>query len=301
MMEKFRQQVMEKNVYELSEWLLSESGIINDVSQDTAPETISRKENLQELLSGMNEFVNGRLEEGNEAVFLTDYLSEISLLTDQDEEKNAEGDRITLMTIHSAKGLEFRNVFVVGLEEDIFPSSYSLDSQRALEEERRLLYVAMTRAEKVCVLSYAKSRFRNGQINFTKPSRFIADLDPVFLEFPPDASLLSSTSQKPDRFTDRDTSRKPVFRGSSPVSANSGKPLVKLPATPKQASASLQATAQYNSLHLSIGQYILHERFGKGEIVGIEGNGPNCTINVQFDHSGNRKLLLKFARFTLVD
>ena len=358
LIQKFRQQIFEKNVYEIAEQLLRESGIINDVSQDTSSETISRKENLQELLSGMNEFVNSRLEEGNEAVLLNDYLSEISLLTDQDEEKSAEGDRITLMTIHAAKGLEFKNVFVVGLEEEIFPSAYSLDSERALEEERRLLYVAMTRAERTCLLSYAKSRFRNGQINFTKPSRFLGDLDQKLLDIPSESSAMANTGTRSwdeersgsfgtslfghksdhsvsERFGSygspfagtrpgehstgktgfqtggNSTSRQrqsttrlsanPLSVKSRTVSANSGKSPVKLPSASRQSTVTNQSATIQNYQDLGVGQHILHERFGKGEIMTIEGKGPDCTINVQFEHSGTRKLLLKFARFSLLD
>jgi len=290
LMTSFRSQASEMNVYELTEKLLHESGIVADMNQDKAVETISRKENIQELLSGMNEFVNSRQEEGNEAVFLGDYLAEVSLLTDQDEEKAAEGDRVTMMTIHAAKGLEFKNVFVVGLEEDIFPSVYSLESDKALEEERRLLYVAMTRAEKVCVLSYAKSRFRNGTISFTKPSRFIADLDPGMLEFPSETLLMAGSTNR-SLFSD----------STYPVSASSGKRLVRLPSSGNQPSATSQTSTTHDGPSLQIGQIILHERFGKGRILEIEGKGADCTINVQFDNSGNRKLLLKFARFTMLD
>lgn len=327
----------EKNVYELTEQLIRESGILNDVGQDTTAENLSRKENIQELLSGMYEFVGSRLEEGNESVYLGDYLSEVSLLTDQDEEKASEGEKITLMTIHAAKGLEFKNVFIVGLEEEIFPSSHCLDSEKALEEERRLLYVAITRAERNCVLSYAKSRFRNGQNNFTKPSRFLGDLDPSFLEMPSEASLFSSASRANMDFSQSDPdgwgekrsgysrllnaanrysnekntvyaqqNQSNISNGENQLENGSlsrpvGKRLVKLEKCSPSKTADKHVTTEYNGQNIRIGQTILHERFGKGTVTQIEGNGSNCTMNVEFENSGNKRLLLKFARFTLLD
>jgi DNA helicase II / ATP-dependent DNA helicase PcrA len=322
---KFRSMLKEKNVYEVTEQLLRDSGIINDVSVDNSPENISRKQNIQELLSGMNDFTNTRLEEGNESIYLSDYLSEVSLLTDQDEEKSAEGDRVTMMTIHAAKGLEFKNVFVVGLEEDIFPSSHSLESEKALEEERRLLYVAITRAENVCTLSYANSRFRNGQNNFTKPSRFLADLDPKLLDFAavnlqnPSASkntfktddfegragYYGNNGSKPYSGTNisRPSVIPPSSRSAAPTSASSGKPLVKIPSSrvSNTSSAASGSSAVHNGQNLKKGQSILHERFGVGTINEIEGSDSNCTITVEFENSGSKRLLLKFAKFTLIE
>jgi len=307
LIDQFRELSTNLNVYELTARLIRETGIVTDINMDISVETLSRKENIEELLSGMNEFVTGHLEEGNNAIYAGDYLAEVSLLTDQDEEKSSEGDRVTLMTIHAAKGLEFGYVFVVGLEEEIFPSAYSLESERALEEERRLLYVAMTRAEKVCVLSYAKSRFRNGSMNFAKPSRFLSDLDPACLELPSESSLMnrpSSTYATPS----------PTF--STPASPFSGRRLTKLndnkgaypPAKPSstdqtQGNSESQQIGQtlHNGNTLRTGQDLVHERFGKGTIQLIEGSGTDCTITVQFENAGSRKLLLKFARFTVVD
>ena len=321
---KFRSLLNEKNVYEITEELLRESGIINDVSIDNMPENISRKENIQELLTGMNEFANSRIEEGNEAIYLGDYLSEVSLLTDQDEDKSSEGEKVTMMTIHAAKGLEFKNVFIVGLEEDMFPSSHSLDSEKALEEERRLLYVAITRAEKVCTISFAKSRFRNGQNNFTKPSRFIADLDPNLMDFPSETSLFSSGTERTQEKWGDYSGNKPGFSGSrqysggssnsikptvnipfgktsAPTSNTSGKPLVKISSTTSSVAATSNSTTSHNGQNLRTGQQILHERFGKGIIGEIEGIEGNCTITVEFENSGSKRLLLKFAKFNLLD
>lgn len=317
---KFRLSVNQKNVYEITDELIKESGIYADVTVDNLPENISRKENILELLSGMNEFVENRIEEGNEAIFLADYLSEVSLLTDQDEDKNSEGEKVTMMTIHASKGLEYKNVFVVGLEEEIFPSARTVESEKELEEERRLLYVAITRAEKVCVLSYAKSRFRNGQSNFTRPSRFLKDIDPRFLELPSESSLFDSGTGKSFEEAENRLPKNNLYnsgyksqewparpsvninsgRNQAPTSVKTGKPLTKL-----SDNASSTSTVSSNVVHdgksLRVGQSILHERFGKGKIAEIEGIEGNCTITVDFENSGTKKLLLKFAKFNLID
>ena len=320
--ETYRPLVYEKNVYELTEQLIRESGILRDVSEDQSPENLSRKENIQALLTGMHDFCQSRIEEGNEAISLMDYLSEVSLLTDQDEDKNAEGERVTLMTIHAAKGLEFKNVFVAGLEEEIFPSAHSLDSERALEEERRLLYVAITRAESICMLSYAKSRFRNGQNNFTRPSRFLKDLDPNLLDYPTEASHFSSTNTstferesgnyynnnsrsggfKEEKRTWQD--KTPVHTvlpsiNTIPLANTSGKRLTKLPKT--ESAKSLVSDLPTNASGLKVGGFILHERFGKGQVCAIEGIEDNAKIDVEFENSGHKKLLLKFARFSIIE
>ncbi len=315
LMNELRALVSHRNVYELTNDLLAKTGLLNDLNLDTSMEAISRKENIQELLAGMNDFVTTKLEEGNKAVYLSDYLAEVSLLTDQDEEKSAEGDRVTMMTIHAAKGLEFRYVFVVGLEEDIFPSTFSQDSERALEEERRLLYVALTRAEKACVFSYAKSRFRNGTMNFTRPSRFLSDLDPAFLDvsgaatgsvLPSKQPLTSSGYRGQSTHQDRSTfqrERPAVQPERSFPQREASRKLTRL-TTHSQEPAATSATHEQTPAaqaqgDLAIGKALVHERFGRGVIEKIEGSGPDRTITVQFENTGQRKLLLKFAKFTL--
>lgn len=315
LMNELRALVSHRNVYELTNDLLAKTGLLNDLNLDTSMEAISRKENIQELLAGMNDFVTTKLEEGNKAVYLSDYLAEVSLLTDQDEEKSAEGDRVTMMTIHAAKGLEFRYVFVVGLEEDMFPSTFSQDSERALEEERRLLYVALTRAEKACVFSYAKSRFRNGTMNFTRPSRFLSDLDPAFLDvsgaatgsvLPSKQPLTSSGYRGQSTHQDRSTfqrERPAVQPERSFPQREASRKLTRL-TTHSQEPAATSATPEQTPAaqaqgDLAIGKALVHERFGRGVIEKIEGTGPDRTITVQFENTGQRKLLLKFAKFTL--
>jgi DNA helicase-2/ATP-dependent DNA helicase PcrA len=300
-----------KNVFELTQRLLLESGIQRELDEDQSPETLSRKENTQALLGGMYEFVQTRTEEGNDAVFLTDYLQEVSLLTDQDESKNNEGERITLMTIHAAKGLEFKNVFVAGLEEELFPSLHSLESEKDLEEERRLLYVAITRAESVCVLSYAKSRFRNGQNNFTRPSRFLKDLDPGLLDYPMESvptggfpsrsdEFQTKTYEKSSRFFNETPVRSPQTISGTPLSST-GKPLQKVKHQPAlQTTVSTGAGYASDTTGLTVGSVIAHERFGKGLVKSLEGSGDNAKVEVEFETSGYKKLLLKFARFTIL-
>ena len=307
LIESFHSLVGSKNVFEVTQKLLVDSGIKREVEEDQTPETLSRKENIQALLGGMNEFVLSRIEEGNDAVFLTDYLQEVSLLTDQDESKNNEGERITLMTIHAAKGLEFKNVFVAGLEEDLFPSSHSLESEKDMEEERRLLYVAITRAEQVCVLSYAKSRFRNGTSNFTRPSRFLKDLDPSLLDYPSESGTFETTDTYQSRTFPskyRAFEEKPaltrVTSAGTPVSFT-GKPLQKVKHQ-FAAPSTVTSTSGFASdiTGLNVGTKIAHERFGKGVVQSLEGTGDNAKVEVEFETSGYKKLLLKFARFTIL-
>lgn len=165
----------------LTQEIIRESGIMREIIQDVSPEGMSRQENVQELLSGVQEFVSRRLEEG-QSTGLSDFLQEVSLLSDLDEDESDEQHKVTLMTIHSAKGLEFPVVFIVGMEENLFPSPMVGNSQRALEEERRLFYVAITRAERYCSLSFARSRYRFGKTEFSNPSRFLQDIDPRYVE-----------------------------------------------------------------------------------------------------------------------
>lgn len=188
MIERFIEQNTRLSAEEMAAMVVKESGIVSTLFQDRSVEGISKQENLQELLKGIAEFCELRREEGIEQVSLADFLSEVSLLTDQDNDKDEQANKVTMMTVHAAKGLEFRNVFVVGLEEDLFPSQMAKDNPRAVEEERRLFYVAITRAEENCVLTYAKSRFRNGQSAMCSPSRFLKDIDVQFLELPTDTS-----------------------------------------------------------------------------------------------------------------
>lgn len=300
----------EQDAYTLGMELVKRSGIMAEIYQDRSPENMSRQENIEELVNGMRDFCDGRQEEGNPHVLLSDYLSEIALLTDQDEEQGEAQPKVTLMTIHSAKGLEFPNVFVVGLEENLFPSPLSSASYRALEEERRLFYVAVTRAEDHCYLSYAKSRFKYGKMEFCNPSRFLKDIDVRYLQVPQEELMGTRIEEKASRF------RKEVSRASyerepreTGPSMFDGGPMPEEPhrfvpprtlrripdASPSAAPAGPSAGG------LSAGMWIEHERFGKGEVTRVEGSGDNCKATVQFQHAGVKQLLLKFARFKIID
>lgn len=300
----------EQDAYTLGMELVKRSGIMAEIYQDRSPENMSRQENIEELVNGMRDFCDGRQEEGNPHVLLSDYLSEIALLTDQDEEQGEAQPKVTLMTIHSAKGLEFPNVFVVGLEENLFPSPLSSASYRALEEERRLFYVAVTRAEEHCYLSYAKSRFKYGKMEFCNPSRFLKDIDVRYLQVPQEELMGTRIEEKASRFR-KESSRASYERepretgpsmfdgGPMPEEPHRFVPprtLRRIPdASPSAAPAGPSAGG------LSAGMWIEHERFGKGEVTRVEGNGDNCKATVQFQHAGVKQLLLKFARFKIID
>lgn len=277
----------EKNAYETGVEIVRQSGIMADVCQDNSPENLSRKENIEELVNGMNDFCEQRLEEGNEHIRLDDFLSEVSLLTDQDSDKDGDGEKITLMTVHSAKGLEFKNVFVVGMEENLFPSSMAGESPRALEEERRLFYVAITRAEEHCFLSYAKTRMRYGKMEFGAPSRFLKDIDTRFLRLPQDMQL----QRKVDEYAgqSRPFVLQPVIAPTVPRNLKR----VSLTSRPA-ASASAGCSVQ-------VGQFIEHERFGIGEVINVEGEGDNAKATIRFQNAGVKQLLLRFARFKVIN
>ena len=308
MIERFIQENERLSAEEMAAMVVKESGIVSSLFQDRSVEGISKQENLQELLKGIAEFCELRREEGVEQVSLADFLSEVSLLTDQDNDKDEQANKVTMMTVHAAKGLEFRNVFVVGLEEELFPSSMSKDNPRAVEEERRLFYVAITRAEENCVLTYAKSRFRNGQSAMCSPSRFLKDIDVQFLELPADTSADTFAAAR-ERF------ERPAFSSPfqqpravekeessfiSPVAqAQQRQRLTRVEtATSKPVTSSAPAS---DLSGLRVGAKVRHDRFGEGEVIAIEGDGGNAKATVAFIHFGQKQLLLKFARLTIVE
>ena len=207
----FVEAVPQKNAFELGKEIVFQSGIGREITQDRSPENLSRQENVEELMNGIHDFCATRQEEGNTHWLLSDYLSEVSLLTDQDSDRDADLPKVTLMTIHSAKGLEFRNVFVVGLEENLFPVASAASSYKELEEERRLFYVALTRAEDHCFLSYAKTRFKYGKSEFCTPSRFLKDIDSRYLNMPQEEMLARQIEERGERFR-RENTQRPVVR-----------------------------------------------------------------------------------------
>ncbi len=310
----------DKNAYEIGTDIIRQSGIINDVCQDTSPENLSRKENIEELVNGMNDFCALRQEEGNPNISLTDFLSEISLLTDQDSDKADDGEKITLMTVHSAKGLEFKNVFVVGMEENLFPSGMVGDSPCALEEERRLFYVAITRAEEHCYLSFAKTRFRYGKMEFGSPSRFLRDIDINFLRMPHESGVSRSVDEGAGRFRREieggftrfaSPSRTPFGSTSSSEQRERPKAQIIAPSVPRNlkkvsavgSSGGAQASSSGSASMAGVqaGQMIEHERFGLGEVMKVEGTGDNAKATIHFKNAGEKQLLLRFARFKVVE
>lgn len=272
---------------------------------DRTPESISKQENLAELLSGINEFITTHTEEGDDHLSLSDFLSEVSLATDQDsDDGDASTQRVTLMTVHAAKGLEFSNVFIVGVEEDLFPAAMSQSSIHEIEEERRLLYVAITRAKSYCMMSYASSRYRNGATVMTNPSRFLRDIDPQYL------STRSTTERESGmprpQWSDYSSSYHtpaPTYGRSSTTPSGSSMRREAVSRAKAPAAIPTSTTDGEFSLHmpdvLTVGMTIEHNRFGSGTITDIDTSQPDARISVDFDNTGSRVLLLKFARFKI--
>lgn len=291
---------------EIASAVVKESGIVSVLFQDRSVEGISKQENLKELLKGIAEFCEIRREEGAEHVSLADFLSEVSLLTDQDNDKEEQANKVTMMTVHAAKGLEFRNVFVVGLEEDLFPSAMSKDNPRAVEEERRLFYVAITRAEENCVLTYAKSRYRNGQSAMCSPSRFLKDIDTRYLSMSADSVAGGSFAATPRRspaFSTPFQQPKAMEEEAyvSPVAQAVGRQ-ARLTRMETASSSPVPSSASASDLSdLHVGAKVRHDRFGEGEVIAIEGEGGNAKATVSFAHFGQKQLLLKFARLTVTE
>ncbi len=321
------------DVYELGDAIIRESRISEDIMSGKNADDLARQENLEEFLSGMQTFVAGRQEEGRmDEAYLTDYLQDVALLTDADSEGEKDEPRVSLMTVHAAKGLEFATVFVVGLEENIFPSPLAAVSVRELEEERRLLYVAITRAEKHCILTNAKNRFRYGKMEFDNPSRFIDEIDASLIEGgeeTPESSFGGGRSSFGGYGSeggyggrmpwDRDRSGyRRDYQNAKPVASQ-------FMADPKPGFKSVRAvnavhrimgdTASSSSValagssaskassaagSLSEGCRIEHQRFGIGTVLKIEGTGENTKATVEFLNAGTKQLLLKFAKFTIL-
>ena len=363
----FIERAQTTDVYELGDAIIKESGISQDIMSGKDADDLARQENLEEFLSGMSAFVEERREEGRfDELFLQDYLQDVALLTDADSDGDKDEPRVSLMTIHAAKGLEFPTVFVVGLEENIFPSPLSAASLRELEEERRLLYVAITRAEKHCILTNAKNRWRYGKMEFDNPSRFIDEIDGKLIDSQDEAggSLFGSMSDQPEwaraqrprrpwedaeqpRYSSRYQNSKPVasqfvadpkpslfddepetsrtsgrssVSGRSSLSEGNFKSVRALNAAKRymethsshpasrgtgssaaSVSSSAASSAGSSSCGLQEGMKIEHQRFGRGTVLKIEGTGENTKATVEFVHSGTKQLLLKYAKFTVVD
>lgn len=310
--------VTTEDAYTLGHDIIMNSGISKDIYSGRNPEDISRQENLEEFLSGMQDFVESRREEDMaDEIYLSDFLQEVALLTDLDSEEGDENDKVTLMTIHSAKGLEFLTVFVVGLEENIFPSPMCTNSMRELEEERRLLYVAITRAEKHCILTCAQNRFRYGRMEYDTPSRFIRDIDPELLDVQSETG--GGASSRRDSYGGYcGGSRSPEWmQNPRPVATQfkaDSKPRMVSPRQPEKpvdpfgpnfkrvynAVAPRKMASEPSAGDLREGCTIEHQRFGVGRVLKIEGTGENTKATVEFRNAGTKQLLLKFAKFKVI-
>ena len=335
MIASFTDKLQNTDAYELGKEIVQLSGISADLFASNDPEDLSRQENMQELMSSMQEFVESRREEGDEnSMFLPDFLQEVSLLTDLDSDDN-EDSKVSLMTIHAAKGLEFPTVFVVGMEENIFPSPMSADSLRGIEEERRLLYVAITRAEKHCILTCAKNRWRYGKMEMDVPSRFLKDIDPALMQVEGE-SAVGDFGQRSYGYRDfpsfgtRMQNSRPVAsqfkadpkpkitsprRAETPVDpfsesfkrqlqqAGGNFKRVERTATSRAVNNAAGSTAQPTTGSASAlheGQTIEHQRFGIGRVVKVEGSGENTKATVEFRNTGLKQLLLKFAKYKII-
>ena len=316
LIESWMGRVTTEDVYALGHDIIMNSGISKDIYSGRNPEDISRQENLEEFLNGLQDFVESRREEDmGDQVYLTDFLQEVALLTDLDSDNGDENDKVTLMTIHSAKGLEFPTVFVVGLEENIFPSPMCTNSMRELEEERRLLYVAITRAEKHCILTCAQNRFRYGRMEYDTPSRFIRDIDPELLDVHSEKGGEQSffggqSSYGGSRSASWMQNPRPV---ATQFKADP-KPRAVAPRQPEKpvdpfgpnfkrvynAVAPRKMASEPSASDLREGCTIEHQRFGVGTVIKIEGTGENTKATVQFRNTGTKQLLLKFAKFKII-
>lgn len=283
MIARFQEMMDTTGAYEFAETVLRESGVMTAAILDRTPEGIDRKENLDELLAAIHEFVEGRMQEDISFTPITDFLSEVSLLTDQDEHTQDTTERITLMTVHAAKGLEFETVFIVGLEENLFPSQYCVRPSE-IEEERRLLYVAITRAMTRCHLSFAKSRFKNGSLNFSSGSRFLNDLDRQFVRVLEPTAGRTAFAPSP-------------FSYSSPSAEHTPKPVI--PTRP-MSSAKPIAGSGVSSCEWVANDKVQHKVFGTGVVTRIwhDDNTGNDKIEIDFETSGKKTLILAFARLT---
>ena len=306
----WRQRIDQEDAYVLGHAIIMESGISREIYSSQNPDDLSRQENLEEFLGGMQDFVESRREEGMEnEILLPDFLQEVALLTDLDSEGDTDQPKVALMTVHAAKGLEFPTVFVVGLEENIFPSPMCVGSMRELEEERRLLYVAITRAEKHCILTCAQNRFRYGRMEYDTPSRFIKDIDPALLHVEGDSQYSKSNSQYSESNSQYSKSNsqysKSNFRPDSrfqnprPVATQFvADPKPRL--MPVRRESPVSQSAAIGNIGLKEGNVIEHQRFGVGTVIRIEGSGENAKATVDFKHTGRKQLLLKFAKYTIV-
>jgi DNA helicase II / ATP-dependent DNA helicase PcrA len=302
MIESF--QVMSKttNAFDLAENVCKVSGLIKEFKKDGTPEGISRMENIEELLNGIKDFVEGQLEIVDSTGSLTEFLEDVALATDLDNEEGEESDKVALMTIHLAKGLEFEYVYVVGLEENLFPSAMSMNTRNELEEERRLFYVALTRAEKQAYLTYALSRYRWGKLVDSEPSRFIEEIDEQYLDIvTPKEERRFNPMLSADIFGDVNPNiiryKKPAYLKAKPKIKETFK--ITAPKNLKKVSETNINTNLFDN-KLIVGDIVNHQRFGKGNVLNIEGKAADLKAEIKFENGGVKKLLLRFAKLEII-
>lgn len=285
-----------QNAYDVAVYIAKQTGLLKTLYDDKSVEGVSHYENLVELLNGIKEFTEDDTRE--EAKTIDVYMQDIALLTDADKEDEANMDRVKMMTIHAAKGLEFPNVFVVGLEENLFPSQLSLNSRQELEEERRLFYVAITRAESKLTLTFATSRFRFGNITFAEPSRFITEIDEKYLALDP-RMLMAQTPQQGGFNYSSNYANKPAAGTAKPGVTKSFTSSIQPRSKPTSYNTDPNFTPDDTS-NLAEGMKVVHQRFGPGEVLAIEGNGDNRKATIRFAEAGEKQLVLKFAKLKIV-
>ena len=302
MLKSFQISAQKQDAFQLAELVVKKTGLIQEFKKDGTPEGIARLENIEELLNGIQDFVEGQKELADADGSLAEFLEDVALATDLDNEKG-DDDRVALMTIHLAKGLEFPFVYIVGLEEDLFPSAMSMNTRSELEEERRLFYVALTRAEKQAYLTYVISRYRWGKLNDAEPSRFIEEIDDKFLDFMiPEDNYQFRSFLNPDIFDDEDKSKlrkeKPK-KGTPPPSNTEAKAARRL--RKLKPDNNLEISNQKEVISLQEGQKVEHQRFGKGTVVELSGVGQNKKASINFQIGGVKSLLLKFAKLKILN
>jgi DNA helicase-2/ATP-dependent DNA helicase PcrA len=296
----------QQDAFTLTDHVTKKTGLVQELKKDGTPEGIARIENIEELLNGIKDFTEGQKEIDGARGALAEFMEDVALATDLDKD-TGDDDRVALMTIHLAKGLEFPHVFVVGMEEDLFPSAMSMNTRSELEEERRLFYVALTRAEHQAYLTYAQSRYRWGKLVDSEPSRFIEEINGEFLEYmnPIDSGYRYKPSMDIDIFGDVDKSKlrlaKPTA-GTPPEYISKNEPVSSINIRRLKPLNSGANTSKNNvtDANLAVGNIVMHERFGKGEIVGLEGIGADKKAEIRFDVGGLKKLLLRFAKLNVI-
>ena len=306
MIREFQAVRREKDAYETADYVVKQSGILAALDAESKEELESKKENVFELLSGVRQFVEEEREEGRENADLLDYLNNIALLTDADADgTEADASRVRLMTIHAAKGLEFKNVFVVGLEEGLFPGSAAMTDNTELEEERRLLYVAITRAMRYCVLSYAGSRFHNGKMEYFSKSRFINDIDHKYLNIKSSGFGRSFDFSRQDesffsRFRQPSQQQSRPFSAPRPAATSTSTPLSGLTRLTHTVASNTPPQSNVSSGALRPGVKIQHEKFGTGRVAEVSGTGTDTRVTIDFEYVGRKVLLLKYAKITII-